>query len=79
MESQILTLDAADWRSPGFDARWIAAVEAGKVLYFPRLAFSLSPDELSLLRPDLLAEGVRNISLDARAAQGRGRRCGRAG
>ena len=65
MESQILTLQAGDWRSPGFDARWVEAVEDGKVLYFPRMAFPLSSSEVALLRPDLLTEGVRNISLDA--------------
>ncbi|MEP6792346.1 MAG: Kdo hydroxylase family protein [Ramlibacter sp.] len=65
MESQILTLAAADWQSPGFDSRWVEAVEDGKVLYFPGMAFALSDGEKALLRPDLLADGVRNISLDA--------------
>jgi hypothetical protein len=65
MDSQILTLDSADWFSPGFDRRWIDAVEDGKVLYFPRLAFSLSAQEQALLRPELLRPGVRNISLDS--------------
>src|SRR5690606_12638581 len=41
------------------------ALEAGKVLYFPRLAFALQPQEQALLTPALLAQGVRNISLDA--------------
>lgn len=65
-EQQILTLDLADWGAATPDAGWIAALEAGKVLYFPRLAFALSDAERALLRPDLLAEGSRNISLDAR-------------
>jgi hypothetical protein len=65
MENPILLLDSADWRTPGFDPRWIEAVEAGKVLYFPRLAFPLSAQEQGLLRPDLLKPRVRNISLDA--------------
>src|SRR3954452_22327739 len=64
MESRIVTLDSVDWFSPGFDPRWIDAVEDGKVLYFPRLAFPLSPQEQALLRPDLLRPGVRNVSLD---------------
>jgi hypothetical protein len=65
MERRILVLDSADWLAPGFDERWIEAVEDGKVLYFPRLGFPLSAQEQALLRPDLLRQGVRNISLDA--------------
>lgn len=64
-EPQILTLDLADWSAATPDDGWIAALEAGKVLYFPRLAFVLSDAERTLLRPDLLAPGSRNISLDA--------------
>lgn len=39
-------------------------MEAGRVLYFPRLAFTVSAAEQTLLKPDLLAPAVRNISLD---------------
>ena len=62
MDSRIVSLDASDWRSPGSDPAWIAAVEDGKVLYFPRMEFGLSREEQALLSPALLAEGVRNIS-----------------
>jgi hypothetical protein len=65
MESRIVALDSVDWFAPGFDERWIEALEDGKVLYFPRLGFPLSGQEQSLLRPDLLRQGVRNVSLDA--------------
>jgi hypothetical protein len=65
MESAILTLGATDWRSPGGSRHSIDAVEDGKVLYFPRMAFDLTADEQSLLRPELLARKSRNISLDA--------------
>ncbi|QHI96967.1 3-deoxy-D-manno-oct-2-ulosonic acid (Kdo) hydroxylase [Xylophilus rhododendri] len=65
MEKQILELDLADWKAAEADPALIAAVEAGKVLYFPRLHFTLWPQEAALLRPDMLAEGKRNISLDA--------------
>jgi hypothetical protein len=61
----IVTSDLADWSGAASEARWIEAVEAGRVLHFPRLAFELSPVEQALLRPELLAPGVRNISLDA--------------
>src|SRR3569623_2370299 len=64
MQGRIVELDARDWRAPGSDPQWIAAVEDGKVLYFPRLAFALSGAELELLKPELLAPGVRNISWD---------------
>ena len=47
---------------------WIEAVESGRVLYFPQLAFELQPGEQALLSPALLAEGKRNISLDAGGA-----------
>lgn len=65
MQTRILTLESGDWKFPGSDPRWIEAVEDGKVLYFPRLAFALSTREQSLLGPALLRDGVRNISLDA--------------
>ena len=61
----IVRVDIADWAAASSDPRWIAAVEAGQVLHFPRLAFRLDAAELALLSPALLAEGVRNISLDA--------------
>ena len=64
METRIVTLDSDDWNAPGSDPAWIEAVEDGKVLYFPRLAFGLSASEQALLGPGLLQPGVRNISLD---------------
>jgi hypothetical protein len=64
MQDRIVELDVRDWRAAGSDPQWIAAVEDGKVLYFPRLAFELTPEERELLKPELLAEGVRNISWD---------------
>ena len=66
MQTRLVSLDSDSWHAPGFDARWIEAVEDGKVLYFPRLGFALSPREQALLGPALLQDGVRNISLDAR-------------
>jgi hypothetical protein len=64
MQDRIVELDARDWRAPGCDPKWIEAVEDGKVLYFPRLAFELAEGERALLKPELLAQGVRNISWD---------------
>lgn len=65
MDNPIRTLELADWSAAVDQPEWAAALEAGEVLYFPRLAFSLSREEQALLQPSLLAEGVRNISLDA--------------
>jgi hypothetical protein len=64
MESQIVEIDATDWRAVQGNDAWTAALEAGKVLYFPRLGFELLPNERPLLRPDIRDPGSRNISLD---------------
>jgi len=65
MEQQIIEIDRADWRSGNADPAWIAALEAGKVLYFPRLAFGLSASERRFLAPAVRDPKSRNISLDA--------------
>ena len=65
MESQLVELDLADWSGAVPNEAWIAALEAGKVLYFPRLGFKLLSEERALLSPAVLSPDVRNISLDA--------------
>ena len=65
MDNQLVELDLADWSAAMPNDAWIAALEAGKVLYFPRLAFELLDGEDALLTPALLSPDVRNISLDA--------------
>jgi len=65
METQLVELDLSDWAAATPNEAWIAELEAGKVLYFPRLGFELRPEERSLLTPSLLSPDVRNISLDA--------------
>ena len=65
MESQLVELDLADWNAAVPNEAWIAALEAGKVLYFPRLGFEILPEERALLSPEVLSPKVRNISLDA--------------
>ncbi|HUD34815.1 MAG TPA: Kdo hydroxylase family protein [Variovorax sp.] len=64
-QSQIVELDLADWNAARSHPDWIADLEAGKVLYFPHLAFGLEARERRLLSPEVLAPKVRNISLDA--------------
>ena len=63
MESQVVRIESRDWSVPGTDA-WRAALEGGKVLFFPNLAFEVQPDERALLRPDIRDPGARNISLN---------------
>ncbi|RST56684.1 Kdo hydroxylase family protein [Variovorax sp. MHTC-1] len=65
METQLVELDLADWNGAAPNEAWIAALEAGKVLYFPRLGFDVLPEERALLSPAVLSPDVRNISLDA--------------
>lgn len=65
METQLVELDLADWNGAAPNEAWIAALESGKVLYFPRLGFEVLPEERALLTPRLLSPDVRNISLDA--------------
>jgi hypothetical protein len=65
MDSQVVELDLADWNPATPNEAWIAALEAGKVLYFPRLGFDVKPEERALLTPSVLSADVRNISLDA--------------
>lgn len=64
MESQLVEIGLSDWAAATANEAWIAALEAGKVLYFPHLPFQLLAQERSLLTPALLAPDVRNISLD---------------
>jgi hypothetical protein len=65
MIDPLLLLGLADWLAASAEGSWVAAIEAGRVLYFPHLAFDLAGEEQALLRPGLLEDGVRNISLDA--------------
>jgi len=64
MESQIIEIDAGDPQAIRPQAAWTAALEAGKVLFFPHLGFVPTPQEHALLRPDIRDPGSRNISLN---------------
>ncbi|WOP16474.1 Kdo hydroxylase family protein [Ottowia sp. SB7-C50] len=65
MNSPIVEIDFTDWCEARSQPDWTAAVEAGKVLHFPRLGFDLQPAETALLREDMLKPGTRNVSLGA--------------
>jgi hypothetical protein len=45
------------------------ALESGKVVYFPSLAFFLRADEQELLHENILASGYKNISFDIKKQQ----------
>lgn len=65
MNSPILEIGLTDWSQAHPEPEWTRAVEAGKVLYFPRLGFELQPQEKHLLREEMLKPGTRNVSLGA--------------
>ncbi len=61
--SQILTLPQSCWQGDALPSTAIAALEAGKVLFFPQLTFALTADEQRLLTPSVRDPKARNISL----------------
>jgi hypothetical protein len=66
MENQIVEIDMADVGHG--NPAWIAALEAGKVLYFPNFGqhgFAPQKEELALFREDIRDPKSRNISLDS--------------
>lgn len=63
--SPIVTIESHDWNVETVDPAWIAALEQGKVLYFPNLSFELKEDEYRFLKPEMNAEGSRSITLEA--------------
>jgi len=66
MEKQIVEIDMADVGHG--NPAWIAALEAGKVLYFPNFGqhgFAPHKEELTLFREDIRDPKTRNISLSA--------------
>ncbi len=66
-ESVIEELPVADWQG-SFDAalraRALGALESGLVLYLPRLAFRIEPEEAPFLSADAAGGARKNISLD---------------
>ncbi len=63
----IHSMDIAGWGgafSESERAAAIAALESGKVLFFPHLAFALREDERVLLSPEMSNGRAKNISLD---------------
>jgi hypothetical protein len=65
MEQQIIEIDTTEWAVGAAQDEWIAALESGKVLYLPKLAFKATSDEQRFFTPDIRDPKSRNISLDA--------------
>ncbi|MDN4587823.1 3-deoxy-D-manno-oct-2-ulosonic acid (Kdo) hydroxylase [Xenophilus aerolatus] len=63
-ESQVVAIDATDWEGVPSRPEWTAALEAGKVLFFPHLRFDFLPAERGFLRADIRDPKSRNISLN---------------
>jgi 3-deoxy-D-manno-oct-2-ulosonic acid (Kdo) hydroxylase len=64
----IETLDVTAWDMPArtnMAAEPVDALEDGKVLYFPRLAFALAADETKFLSPASVDAKAKNVSFDA--------------
>ncbi|MCF2134706.1 MULTISPECIES: Kdo hydroxylase family protein [Burkholderiaceae] len=65
-ESQIIEVQTADWHGQHLSVpreTLLAAVESGKVLYFPRLRFAIEGGEPGLLDPAIADPKRKNISL----------------
>jgi 3-deoxy-D-manno-oct-2-ulosonic acid (Kdo) hydroxylase len=65
-ESQIIEVASGDWHArqlPVPRETLLAAVERGKVLYFPHLSFEISGGEHALLDPKVADPARKNISL----------------
>jgi hypothetical protein len=79
VESNVLKpLDIGSWHGPITpEVRTIAvdALEAGKILYAPKLRFELSYAERRALAPKCLDGKSKNVSFDAEAEVLRGTRC----
>lgn len=65
MEEQVLQIDNRAWQLAAPQEAWIRALEAGRVLYFPHLAFVLNESEKHFLTPAIRDPKTRNISLNA--------------
>ncbi len=66
----LIEVDLEHWDAtpaPEEQAAAIAAAESGKVLFFPRLAFALEPEERRLLSADWLDRKAKNISFDSKS------------
>ncbi|MEO8715693.1 MAG: Kdo hydroxylase family protein [Acetobacteraceae bacterium] len=67
MSDVLIELDIADWHGPFAPAvqdQAVRALEAGRVLFLPRLAFATLPEEAAFLSDDAAGGARKNVSLD---------------
>lgn len=64
MEQPIVTIYHTEWQVDNPDPSWMTALEAGKVLYFPHLTFSVDEAEKRFFTPAIRDPSARNISFD---------------
>jgi hypothetical protein len=72
------TFDLADWEdaiAADLPEKVIKALEEGKIVYFPRLAFPLKSHEIPLLSPQKTDPKSKNISYDHRNDRLNGTQC----
>jgi hypothetical protein len=70
-EDVLEELPITDWAEPvppELSARGLEALEAGRVVFLPRLEFRLEPSETGFLDPSIAAADRKNISLDPGAS-----------
>lgn len=63
------SLPLRHWDQPADNGSVVEALEQGKVILLPELAFTLSPDELALLTPELVDPKRKNISYNAQRGE----------
>jgi hypothetical protein len=67
--SRVTPFDIGRWTDHPSSVRGATtALEAGEVLFFPRLGFEIKPSELPLFSPDISA-AAKNVSLDPRTGR----------
>jgi hypothetical protein len=69
------TLNTSSWTGPFSTLEQesaITALEDGKILYFPNLPFDFSAAEGVLLTPEILGEGIKNISFNPKTGKLKG-------
>src|SRR5438046_296925 len=55
--------------SERLQTRCVSALERGKILFLPRLAFPILASEADLLSPQLASEKAKNISFNSKTGQ----------
>lgn len=70
--TELIQLHSTDWYTQSWELdaqQRLHALETGNVLFFPKLACALSPEEYELLDPQLTDPKQKNVSLDPNTDQ----------